>query len=136
MATFTEYKDGIEIEHGGFTLKLQVCEDDDNTPPDENDDGFWPSLDKDAPGYIGENPSESFESQMTRAIQRTQAWEKGEIYHIGIKAVAYKAGVRLGDDSLWGIESDNSEDYFLQVANELIDGALSEARQTLQSLTA
>lgn len=54
--------------------------------------------------------------------------------YIGIEVSAHRAGVELGTDSMWGIESDTGEDYFTQVAFDLADEAIVNANKSLKDL--
>lgn len=48
----------------GIEYKATLEEDMHTPAPDKNQDGFWPSKNPQDAGYIGENPSISFEDQM------------------------------------------------------------------------
>jgi hypothetical protein len=106
-----------------------VVDDDRQDRPDENDDGFWPSLDKTAAGWIGENPETSFDEQMARATERMAAWRAGDWGYVGIKAKAHILIVvngvgtmcELESAGLWGVDSDSGEDYFAEVYAEEIE---------------
>lgn len=110
-----------------ITFRQEQVRDDDSGPPDKHADGFWPSLDKDNPGYIGDNPTESFASQKTRAEKIMYDWQQGYWHYIGIKAVAVivipgdGASVchyELRSAGLWGIESDRDASYLAEVYEE------------------
>ena len=49
--------DSITCEVAGFEIIARIVRDDCPDPPDERQDGFWPSLYKDAPGFIGPGPN-------------------------------------------------------------------------------
>lgn len=55
---------------------------------------------------------------------------------VGIQVTASKAGIELGSDSLWGIESDSSEDFFHETAAELVVEAIEQAKAKLKELVA
>lgn len=107
-----------------ITFHMEEIQDDHNPPLDKNHEGFWPSRDKESPGYVGENPATSFEEQMEQAKRRGKAWEDGKIYHIAIRAKA-EIVIPIGGNSvvsyclespgIWGIESDCGEDYKQEV---------------------
>lgn len=103
--------------------------------PDERDEGFWPSLDPEACGYIGEpEPSDvdatgqaaRYQEQLEAAESRMAAWEAGDWEYIGVVACA-RVFIPIGGNSfrvmtlesagLWGIESD-SGDYLREVFAE------------------
>lgn len=52
--------------------------------------------------------------------ERFESWGRGDWYFVGVVIRAERGGVLLGDNlaSLWGIESDSSPEYFLDIANE------------------
>ncbi len=124
MTIFTEYKDGIEVEHEGFTLKLEECPDDDadlsylgefsNSPSGEFVIEHEPGNHRTFNWFNPANAEtkEQAQENYKRAASCGESW-----YTIGIKVVVYKAGVRLGDASLWGVESDSDDSYKLSVAN-------------------
>ncbi len=66
-------------------------------------------------------------------FQRMHAFAQGELEFVGVIVRAKRAGIELGSASLWGIESD-SGDYFEQVAQELREEALGEAKAALAEL--
>lgn len=92
--------------------------------PDENDDGFWPSLDRKAAGWIGDNPERSFAEQQQAAEERLAAFKAGDWTYIGVRARAALA-VPIGQGcsrlmtiesaGLWGIESDSDSAYLASV---------------------
>ena len=45
--------DSISCEVAGLEIIARIVRDDCPDAPDERQDGFWPSLYKDAPGFIG-----------------------------------------------------------------------------------
>lgn len=47
-----------------------ITRDDCGDRPDERDDGFWPSHDKDACGYV---LPENFDAEQARAVERMRA---------------------------------------------------------------
>ena len=49
--------DSISCEVAGFEITARIVRDDCPDAPDERQDGFWPSLYKDAPGFIGPGPN-------------------------------------------------------------------------------
>lgn len=103
-----------------ITITMECAQDDSSDRPDERDDGFWPSNDPDAAGYVF---PENYEDQMHLAQERMAAWTRGDWEYIGVRAVA-KIEVPNGRDwivtrikspGLWGIESDAGEDYLAEV---------------------
>ncbi len=139
---FNEYRDGLEVERDGFTFKIQECPDDDADLSYYGEFGGKMESElsiehQGAPFQIAGwfNPENvENETQAQENYQRVLAYHRDEWHMMGIKVVVYKAGVRLGDASLWGIESDGDESYFLETANDLTDEALMEAKATLARL--
>lgn len=61
--------------------------------------------------------------------QRLERIERGWICFYGIVAVVELDGAEIGHSSVWGIESDSGDDYFISEARNEICAALAEARQ-------
>lgn len=119
--------------------------DDSPDKPDERDEGFWPSLDPDAPGYIGDclpddvtgqGQQARFAEQMEAAESRMAAWEAGQWEYVGVVARAHiwiPVGGRsfrtmtLDSAGLWGIESD-AGDYLRSVFDEERGELLAQLR--------
>jgi hypothetical protein len=126
--------DTRECEIDGFTLKATIVRDEVADAPDEMDDGFWPSKDKHAAGYV---LPENFDVQQAQAERAMDAWHKDEWWYVGIVVKAYKEDVELAHESLWGIDcnypgSDNS--YLTDVANDLASEAVMAARAKIAQL--
>ena len=135
--------DSLTCEVAGFEIIARIVRDDCPDAPDERQDGFWPSLYKDAPGFIGpgNNFRERFAQAQARAEAVMEAWRKDEWFYCGIvQSVAFE-GILLDDHaaSLWGIEAnypDSDNAYLTDVANELLPEALDAGRAILARLTA
>jgi hypothetical protein len=141
FATFVCPGDVIACEAGPFTVLAQVVPDDCPDAPDQRQDGFWPSLYIDAPGFIGPGPNhrQRFADAQAKAEAVMEGWRKGDWFYCGIVLSASLDGVVLVSHaaSLWGIEAnypgaDNS--YLKEVANELLPEAVAVARETLERL--
>ncbi|MEP0314223.1 MAG: hypothetical protein ABJL57_18525 [Hyphomonas sp.] len=135
--------DAISCEAEGFTLTARIVADDCPDAPDQRQDGFWPSLYKDAPGFIG--PGNGFRQRFAKAQAKAEAvmeaWRKGEWFYCGIVLCVTRDGIELDDHaaSLWGVEcnypgADNS--YLTSVANELLPEALDASRAAAARLAA
>lgn len=140
--------DSIDIEIDGLTVTARIERDDTIDRPDQRDDGFWPSKDPRAAGWIGDKPEKSFDEQMEQAKAVMKAWEDDDWWYCGIVLSVTKfvdiegrvpEEVKIADHaaSLWGIEcnypgSDNS--YLTEVANELLEEALDHAKKVLDQL--
>lgn len=135
--------DTLETFIEGFTLTARIAPDMSGEPPDARQDGFWPSLYKDAPGFIGAGNGwrERYETQHARAQSVMDAWRKDEWFYCGIVLSVSRGGVILETHaaSLWGIEAnypDADNSYLSEVADELLPEALQAARGALATLCA
>jgi hypothetical protein len=137
---FREYAcegDTIVCEVDGFIATATIYRDDSGDTPDERMDGFWPSHDPKAAGYV---KPENYDEQYAIAQRVMDAWNNDEWFYCGIGMIIERAGVSLiGSYSvaLWGIEcnypdSDNS--YLMTVANDLLPDALARAKDKLRKL--
>ena len=134
--------DTISCQVEGFTITARIVADDCPDAPDQRQDGFWPSLYKDAAGFIG--PGNGFRQRFAEAQAKAEAvmeaWRKGEWFYCGIVLSVERDGIELDRHaaSLWGIEcnypgSDNS--YLAEVANELLAEALDAGRAAAARLS-
>jgi len=135
--------DSIACEVDGFEIVARIMRDDCPDAPDERQDGFWPSLYKDAPGFIGPGPNhrQRFAEAQARAEAVMEAWRKDEWFYCGIVLSVWLDDVRLADHaaSLWGVEanypgSDNA--YLTEIARELLPEALNAGRGVARRLCA
>ncbi len=133
--------DVISCEAGPFTVLAQVVPDNCLDAPDQRQDGFWPSLYIDAPGFIGPGPNhrQRFAEAQAKAEAVMDGWRKGDWFYCGIVLSVSLEGLVLASHaaSLWGIETnypgtDNS--YLTEVANELLPEAIAAGRETLTRL--
>lgn len=123
MRIDTTKPDGFYIQ-----WKMVLEQDYSGDRPDERDDGFWPSLDKNAAGWIGSDNREEFERQQAAAQDRMDAWCRGDWSYVGVIAEARCLLVRNGvgtfytlrSPGLWGVESD-AGDYLKEVFEEQKD---------------
>lgn len=128
----------IEYERDGFKVVARIEHDEDAGRPDERDEGFWPSRDPEAAGYC---PPEYFDKSQAHAKEVMQAWKDDEWFYCGIVLSVSYNGVELDSHaaSLWGIHCNypkdetrpdhEPNDYLTEVANELLDEALSEGER-------
>lgn len=134
--------DTITCDVDGFTLTARVEYDDDTTPPDERQDGYWPSLDPKSDGYIGPKSKATLYRHMAKARAVLDAWKRDEWFYCGVCVTVEREGVQLTgryDHALWGVEcnypgSDNG--YLREVANDYVSEALGAARAKLGELAA
>lgn len=86
-------------------------------------------------------------SYVYQDMKRLRALHLGNWTYVGIVVTAYKKGIKLGNCSLWGIESysrntpgfdpqTDSEAYFTEVARDCASEAIDQAESALASLCA
>lgn len=143
FSSFVCLGDVITCEAGPFTVLAQVVPDDCPDAPDQRQDGFWPSLYKDAPGFIGPGPNhrQRFAEAQANAETVMEGWSKGDWFYCGIELSVSLDGVQLASHaaSLWGIEANypgTDNGYLTEVANALLPEAIAVARETLTRLAA
>ena len=135
--------DSIAVEIDGFRVTARIVRDDCMDAPDQRQDGFWPSLYINDPGFIG--PGNNFRERLAKAQAEAEAvmdaWRRDEWFYCGIVLAIECEGVELDSTqaSLWGIEanypgSDNA--YLSEVAGELLPDALAAGRTALTRLMA
>lgn len=129
------------LDHRGVYYKARVEYDNDmHRPPDQRQDGFWPSRDPNAAGYV---LPEHFDTEKAKAERIMAAWENDEWFYCGIIVSAHID--LMGEQfclskhaaSLWGIECnypDSDNDYLNEVAEELLGEAESAAEQVISNL--
>jgi hypothetical protein len=129
--------DKIECQADGFTVTARIYRDDCRDKPDERDEGFWPSHNPEAAGWV---QPENYEAEKAKAERVMQAWLNDEWFYCGVVLTVAKHDVELVPTyaaALWGVDcnypdSDNS--YLMTVANELLPEALDLARAKLAQL--
>lgn len=129
--------DKITCTVDGFILTATIYRDDDTAEPFTRDEGFWPSRDPKAPGYV---LPENYDAELAKARMVLAAWKRDEWWYVGVAVTVSKAGIQLTgkyDHACWGIDcnypgSDNS--YLLEVANEEANEALEAAKAKLAEL--
>ena len=137
--------DTVTLDIDGFTLTATIYRDGDHGAPDEDDEGFWPSLDPDDAGYIGSKSKSTLARHMAFADHVMQAWRDGEWFYGGVAVTVEREGVQLTgryDHAVWGLECNYPErnkrhrpnDYLAEVASEFIEEALDAARAKIAAL--
>lgn len=134
---FTVDGDKITCTVEGFTLTATVYRDDHSDAPWEMDEGFWPSRDEKAVGYV---LPEDYDAELAKARMVLAAWQRDEWWYVGVAVTVSKAGIQLTgqfDHAVWGTEcnypgGDNS--HLLEIANEELDEALDAAKAKLAEL--
>ena len=135
--------DSIDCEIDGFRVTARIVRDDCPDAPDKRQDGFWPSLYINDPGFIG--PGSNFRARLAKAHAEAEAvmeaWRKDEWFYCGVVLTIECEGVELESHatSIWGMEanypgSDNA--CLSEVAGELLPEALAAGRAALTRLMA
>lgn len=127
----------------GLRLEAKLYEDDDKTPPDKRQDGFWPSLDPDSDGYIGPKSAATLRRETARAESIMKAWRDDEWHYCGVAVRAWFDDIPLTEEfafAVWGVEMNypakgkrNPNSYLRELANE---EAGECAREAIRALTA
>ncbi len=136
--------DSIACTVKGFDCRATLYRDTDSGPPDEEVDGFWPSLDPKSAGYIGPKSRHALKRAMDHATEVMRAWKADEWHYFGVAVTVSKNGVDLTgeyDHALWCIEGNypsrrkgNPNKYFREVANDYLPRALADAKAKLDEL--
>ncbi len=134
----------ITCEVDGFIVTARIERDDDHGAPDKEQDGFWSSLDPKDAGYIGNKSKRTLQRRLAHEREVLRAWKNDEWFWCGICLTVQRNGITLTHEysnALWGIECNypsrrkgNRNAYLREVANELLEGALEEAREAIIAL--
>lgn len=139
--------DTITTEKDSFIITARIVRDDCAGRPDEVDEGFWPSRNKNDAGYCYPH---LFDEQLAHAERIMKAWRNDEWFYCGIvlsvaKPVDIKGRVQhevvISNHaaSLWGLECnypDSKNEYLTEVANELLSVACDVANECLKQIAA
>lgn len=134
--------DSITCEVGRFTATATIYRDECGDKPDERDEGFWPSQDPQAAGYIGPKSQAEFAAEQAKMQRIMDAWLNDEWFYCGVDVTIECEGVQLTgqyQNALWGIECnwpDSDNDYLREVANELLGEAIAQAEAKIAALAA
>jgi hypothetical protein len=138
--------DKITWMKDGYEITAFIVHDDCGDKPDQRDDGFWPSLNPKAAGYIGRRSKKTLAKHMARAQAVMDAWLKDEWWYVGVCVTVSFDGVPLTGDydhALWSVECNypqrdmrrrNPNAYLTEVARELAGEALEAAKTKLADL--
>lgn len=116
-----------------ISFQMILADDDTAGKPDSHDEGFWPSQDESAPGYV---LPENFETEMRKAKARMAAFKRGAWGYVGVicrATIMLPIGgasfrmMTMDSAGIWGIESD-AGDYLQTVFEEEKAGLLDELR--------
>lgn len=120
-----------------FTATATVYRDESGDTPEQRDEGFWPSRDPNAAGYV---LPKNFKAEMARAKRVLAAWEADQWFYCGVAVTVECEGITLlgqYDCALWGIECnypDSDNAYLGEVANELLGEAIEQAKAKIAKL--
>ena len=72
--------DSISVDIGDYTITARIAHDYTADKPEERDCGFWPSLDPNAAGYIGDGNGwrKRFDEQQAKAKFVMAAWKNDD----------------------------------------------------------
>jgi hypothetical protein len=139
--TYTCEGDSISCMVDGFMIRATIERDDCTGAPDKRGDGFWPSLDPKADGFIGEGKTQAdLDIAQRQADEIMRAWRNDEWFYCGVCVRVSREGVNLNrkyENALWGVECNypgTANEYLHTVANELLPEALDAARKVLVKL--
>lgn len=130
--------DTIKCHVDGFDCVATIHRDDCNDTPDERDEGFWPSQDPKAAGYV---LPENFKAEQAKADKVMRTWKNDEWFYCGVAVTVFRADVQLTSEyghALWGVECnypDSDNGYLMDVANELLPDALESAKAKIKELS-
>jgi hypothetical protein len=88
--------DTITAEAEGFTLTARVETDQTAGSPEDIDEGFWPPIDPESAGYIGNKSKAKLAQATKRANEVPRAWQADEWFYGGIGLSVSKT-VELSD---------------------------------------
>jgi hypothetical protein len=126
----------------GFECVARLYADDDMTPPDKRQDGYWSSLNPDDAGYIGAKSPSTLRRYRKREREALEAWHRGDWFYVGVSVTVRRNGIALTgkyDHAVWGCDCNHpfskaGNDYLREVANELLGKALDDAKAKLALL--
>jgi hypothetical protein len=141
--------DSIEsrVTMGGFYTGLHlvatIYRDDDTTPPDKRQDGYWPSLDPNDNGYIGAKSKATLARHTKRAKDALEGWNNDDWFYCGVAVRAWFDDIPLTEEfahAVWGVECNypsgrkNRNAYLLELANESAVECSQEAIRALSDM--
>lgn len=136
--------DSVSVDVGRLTFTARIVRDDDATPPDDRDDGFWPSIDPESARYIGSDSPATLSDANALAESIITAWRNDEWFYCGVVISVRCGEITLDENaaSLWGVEANyppcedcpSPNGYLQTVANELLPVAQERANTILHTL--
>jgi hypothetical protein len=135
---FTEDLRPVQID--GIYYMVVTTEDYSLTP-EQHDEGFWPSLDKDDPGYV---EPQHFSSALSEAKIRRMAFDSNQWHYIDIAIIAEvnlnlpgyaEKTISLGTvASMGGIELDDKQEILETINRFLLPDAIKHTRSIINNL--
>ncbi len=125
-----------------ITWSMHLEHDDTCGPPDQEQDGYWPSLDPNDAGYIGKASKVELALQYAAAQERMTAWEACGWHYVGVIAradilIPIGGGsfriMQLQSAGVWGVESD-AGDYLNELYQEQRADLLGELERMSSAL--
>jgi hypothetical protein len=153
--SFVSDGDSIDVEINGIVYRATIKHDPNAGSPDDEQDGFWPSLKPDDPGFIGHKSRRTFGRALERAKEIMRAWQADEWMWCGVVISAHlsvdeydhdtdRFEVDLSDHcaSLWRVECNypvfNKRDvpnaYLNTIANELLSEAVDVGEHAAKAM--
>ena len=130
--------DSISLDIDNITITATIWHDLDHGPPDKEDEGFFPSRNKESPWYV---PPEEFEEAHKKACILLEQYHDREWGYFWMEMSIY-IGESLIDNNLdsmgglWGNHPKDPTNSFLQdTANELLPEAVCVALAESEKLT-
>ncbi len=125
--------DSISCTIGDYTITARLEGDENGERPDERQDGFWPSFDRNEDGFIGDGKIiADFAAEQENSKSIMETWERDEWFYCGVILSVKIEDIELTRHatSLWGLEAnflDTKNENLTQTANELLPEALEVA---------
>lgn len=114
-----------------YDITARILRDDSQDTPEQRDDGFWPSKDKSAAGYV---LPENYDAELKKAKRIMKAWKNDEWFYCGV-VLSVELDDEIIDDhagGVWGIECNypgSKNEYLTETANDLLDQWLHNATE-------
>ncbi len=141
--------DSICVMVDKLKLVARIEQDDDNTPPDERQDGFWPSKNKNDVGFVGKDNLPQFYNYDLHAHKvmdafKADKWFYGvmvvDVYIRGSNDILLKesaavlGGLEVNYPKISWKKSVEPNDYLNDIANDLLDDAIRAGYEELKKL--
>ena len=143
--TFANYDAPTRPQAVTIRWERVIMPDDRDMRPDTHGEGFWPSRDESAPGYV---PPDQFDREQAKAEHRMESFDRGEWEYVGVIARAHISvpigggsftTYRIDSPGLWGIESDAGDyldDVFAEEKAQLLDNLAALGKFAAEQIAA